>query len=72
MQGKPSTDFPFNTKLETKLHAWLTQARQARMVDKEVDDLVESNIDFDREVEELVMDEATEERLLRDYGRANT
>lgn len=42
------------------------------MVDNEVDDLVKSDIDFDREVEELFMAETNEERLIGGYGRANS
>lgn len=72
MQGKSSTDFSFDTEPERSLYARLRQARQAN---KEVDDLVKSDIDSDtdsdRDSEEEVMVEAAEERLFGDYGRAN-
>lgn len=72
MRGNPSAGFPFDTEPERSLHARLRQARKARLADKEVDDLVKSDTDSDREAEEQVMVEANEERLLGDYGRANS
>lgn len=68
MRGKPLTDFPFDTEPERSLHA---RRRQARLADKEVDDLVESDTDSDREAKEEVMAEFDEEKLLGDYGMAN-
>lgn len=70
MRGKLLADFPFDIEPERSLHAPLRQARQAKMTDKEVDDLVESDTNSDREIEDS-MAEDVEERLFGDYGRAN-
>lgn len=72
MRGNPSFDFSFDTEPERTLHNRLRQARQARLVDKEVDDLVESDTKSDREVEEPVMAEPTKETLIGDLGRINS
>lgn len=71
MQGKPSVDFSFDAEPERTLHARFRQTRQPRLADREVDNLVESDTYFDREAGEPIMAEATEERFLGDYDRAN-
>lgn len=72
MRGMPSTDFPFEVKPERTSHTRLRQARKARLAEQEVDNLVQSDTESDREVNEPVMADNTKERLLSDYGRENS
>ena len=78
MRGKSSADLPFDVESERSLHARLRKAKQARLEksdakpEEEVSDHSDTGSTSDTESEtETVMGEH-QERLLGDYGVANT
>src|SRR4051812_29373056 len=72
MRGKTSAEFPFDAEIERTLHARHRQARLANLESEE--EIVSVHSGSDSESEEEVMGEnpPPPERLLGDYGAANT